>query len=400
MAVARRLLVSGGGAFAPATPTDTSLISDGAWTYTGANAIRYNGVVYFGWVDASGNIECATYTEATGTTSGVTTLKSALETDWHDGPAIAVRDDGHIVAVYCKHGVTGSGMYMRISTNPEDATAWDAEVNIDSQLAGDRYTYPWLFAYGSTLYLFFRQELNDGFDTALWCYSTSTDGGTTWAASTTLYTVSHKVLYFNVTHDGAGRFDMAFTDGSADADNASVYHAYLVGSSKYKSDGTLIAASPMATSDLTLVHTGVGGARYPYAIRSGGGSPVITWPEWTAGAKDWYYARWNGSSWTVTNVVSDGTTGAAWIEGGFAPEHDDPSVAWLSRSTDGHYQVFRYKSWDNGATWTSTQISSSPSDDFYPVSVRNAGRLRVIWLRGTASASTSFSLAIRGATTY
>lgn len=406
MVVARRLLLAGAGsgAFTPPTPVESSLIADGAWTYTGANAIRYNGVVYFGWVDASGNVEVATYTEATGVTSSAVTLHAALETDWHDAPAITVRDDGHIVAAYSRH--SGTTMYVRVSTNSEDISAWGSEVSLDASLGGFQYTYPWLFAAGSTLWLFYR---NDGPGVTLgepsyWSYSTSTDGGTTWAAQTQLYTTTDttRLCYFNVDFDGVSRFDFAVTDGTYDADNASVYHFWMTtAGARYKSDGTSIAASlPIKQSDCTLVHTAVSGARYPYAIRSGSGNPVITWPEWTAGAKDWYYARWNGSSWDVTNVVSDGTTGAAWVEGGFSPEYADPSVAWLSRSTGGHYQVFRYKSWDNGATWTATQISTSPSDDFYPVAVRNAGRLRAIWLRGTASSATSFSLAIRGGTLY
>jgi putative BNR repeat neuraminidase len=394
------MAAGGSGGFTLPIPVEATITSspEGGWQgLTGAGAYWYNGVTYFGYIDSSGNVKINTYSDA-GVLGTAFTLHATLQVDWHCNPAVLVRSDGRIIVAYCRH--SGSEMYVRLSSNPEDISAFGTETNIDSQLGGFQYTYPILFESGGTLYLFYRDDGPGGNgEPSKWSYSTSTDG-VTWAAETIFYNQGTLNTYMAVDFDGT-RFDFAVTDGSADADNASVYHFYRVGSSYYKSDGTLISASlPLTPADLTLVHSGAsGGARYPASIDGNGGSPIITWPEFTAGAKDWYYAAYSGS-WTSHNVVSDGATGAAWVEGGFALDHSDPTIAWLSRSVSGHYQVFRYRTYDSGATWFSTQISASASDDFYPFVPRNAGRLKALWLRGTASSATSYTLQIMGANAY
>lgn len=395
----------GSGSYTIPDPVEAALFAatDGGWQgLTGGNACWYNGVVYLGWVDAAGNVEIATYTEATGALSAVTTLHATLEQDWHDSPAILVRSDGYVVTAYSKHAEIGGAMYVRISSSAESIT-FGSEVNIDSQLGGDRYTYPVLFEEpDGTLWLFYRHELNDVGPTAVWCYSTSTDGGVTWAAETQLYKLTNVVTYMKVDYDGASRFDFIFTDGVAEADHASCYHMSMTTAGvRSQSDGTLIAGSlPLDETDLTLAYDGTTyGSRAPVSL-VGGTHPAFTTPGQTGGAERWYHVRWNGAAWVSTFVVSDGTSGAAWVEGGFALEYANPSVAWLSRSTGGHYQVFRYVTYDDGVTWFATQISASASDDFYPVAVRNARRLRAIWLRGTASSALSYSLGVMGGALY
>jgi hypothetical protein len=403
----RLLLVAGaGGSFAVPAPVEAVLTSvgDGGWPGY-SQAFQHNGVVYFGWVDSSGNVEVATYTEDTGVVSSPFVLKAAMEADWHDSPALAMLADGRLIAAYCRH--SGSQMYVRISTNPEDITAWGSEVNIDASLGGFQYTYPALFVDAADkVWLFYRDDgLGGSGEPSTYCYSTSTDDGATWAAQTELYTTTDtgNLSYVRVDFDGASRFDFGVTDGTGAADDASVYHFSMTTAGVRKeTDGTTIAASlPLVESDLTLVHSGAGaGARYVAGMVGNGGMPVITWPEVTGGASDWYYAAWDGSAWTSHNVVSDGATGDAWVEGGFALDYGDPSIGWLSRNVAGKYEVHRYRTWDAGSTWTVEQISASVSDAFYPIAVRNANRLRSMWVDGTASSEDVFSLRIVGATRY
>lgn len=404
MVVATRLLMAAGGTggFALPTPVEATITSspEGGWQgLTESSAYWYNGKTYFGYVDSSGNVKINTYSDG-GVLGTAFTLHAALQVDWHVSPAVLVRSDGRIFVAYSAH--SGGAMYVRLSTNAEDISAWGSETNIDSQLGGFQYTYPILFESGGTIHLFYRDDGPGGNgEPSKWSYSMSTDGAT-WAAETIFYNQGTVNTYMAVDYDGT-RFDFAVTDGSADSENASVYHFYRVGSSYYKSDGTLISASlPLTPSSLTLVHSGAsGGARYPASIAGNHGAPVITWPEFTAGNEDWYYASSTSAGvWTAHNVVSDGASGAAWVEGGFALDHGDATTAWLSRSVSGHYQVFRYRTGDGGATFTSVQISASASDDFYPFVPRNRGRLVALWLRGTASSSTSYTLQIMGANAY
>lgn len=367
------------------------------WTYPGANAIRYNDVVYLAWVDSSGNAEVAAYNDWTSAQIGSTfTLKASLGTDWHDVPAVAILESGKVIAAYCHH--SGAAMYVRISTSAEDVSAWGTEVDIDSQIGGSGYTYPTLIVDAAgTVHLFYRTDGAGGNgEPSTWCEATSDDDGATWSAQTAITAIPTVLSYLAMDYDPVtGRYDFAITEGSADADNADLYHFYRVDGAYFKSDGTAAGASSSLTvANMTKAHEGgTAGARYPWAIRCNRGNPVITWPEHTAGAKDWHYARWDGAAWDDTNVVSDGATGEAWVEGGFSPEHDNPYVGWLCRATGGVYSAYKYRSRDLGATWVGTIVATSPSDDFYPVAVKDARRIRAVVLRGTASSFTSYTLA-------
>lgn len=419
MTVTRRLMLAGSGSrFTIPPPFEFALTSspDGGWHgLFGSNAVQHNGAVYVGWCDGSGNVVVGSFDDETGATLDTFTLHATLEEDWHDSPAVAVLSDGRLIAAYSRH--SGAQVYVRVSSSPEDISAWGAEANIDASLGGAGYTYIALFVeLSGKVWMFYR---TDGAGMPLgtpstWNYSTSTNDGATWAAQSALFTngTSTRLSYFAADFDGVSRFDFALTDGTYESDDASVYHFYMTTAGlRYKTDGSSIGAGlPLDESDLTLVYNGAaGGARFPAAVRSNGGLPVITFPapstlnsdgSRTGTATTWHYARWSGSAWIVNDVVSDGGTSESWLEGGFAPEHGNPSVAWLSRLEVDRYEVFRYRTWDGGATWTAEQISDSPSDDFLPVAVRNANNIRAVWVRGTATSYLDYSLGIVGGLRY
>lgn len=361
-------------------------------------ARQYNGVVYVGWVDSAGNVEIAAYTDETGVIIGsIFTLHATLEVDWHDAPAVAILANGKIITAYSKHAALGGAMHVRVSTNAEDISAFGAEANIDAQLGGDRYTYPSLFVEPSgKVWLFYRDTTLVGGETSRWAYSTSTDNGVTWAAQTIFYSDSLLLPYMAIEYDGATRFDIAMT--STTGAGSDMLHFYLTTTGgKFQTDGTTIAgAFPLDAADVTLVHDGsAGGARYAASVAYNSGNPVITWPE-GIGTAAWYYARWDGSAWVNTSVASDGASGEPWGEGGFVVDPANPSAAFLSRSVSGSYQVFRYVTTDDGATWTGTQLTASVTDDFYVFHVRDAVHLRGVWLRGTAASFTSYTLQVLG----
>jgi len=144
-----------GAAHAAAPP-----IGSGAWSWFGdPRAVTYTGAhtrTYTGWVDRDGDILVASFDHAT--RERVTAvLASRFNRDDHANPAIQVRPDGRLVVFYSRH--VGPAMHYRVSSRPEDVSAWEAPQTVPVNTPGIRgYTYPnpvRLAAEGQT-YLFWR----------------------------------------------------------------------------------------------------------------------------------------------------------------------------------------------------------------------------------------------------
>lgn len=376
---------------------------DGGWTFMQQPYYRA-GVTYFGYVDSAGNVEVRTFTNATGVVSSPFVLHATLEVDWHDTPRLHRRiSDGKIVAAYCKHDL--GFMYVRISTNADDITAWGAETDIAASLGGTAdYTYPMLHQLDSEtsdpIYMVYRNVQPAAGATGVWCYSKSTDGGATWGAQVEVYKKASKQSYMNTWSDGLGRIDFLVTDGTF-GDSASVYHFYYEGGSYYQSDGTLIVASlPLAPTDLTLVYSGASeSARYPGGIvrRTSDGHIAGWFPVNTGSDEDYKSARWNGSAWTVSTVTNAGHTGDAWVEGGCAIDPADIDHMMVSKYVSSQWQMHDYVTATFGATWTGTQLTVSANASVYPAFVVDApSELRAMWLYGTAVSYTNYTFGISG----
>ncbi len=374
------------------------------WTGADLNSscVYYNGKTYFGFVDGSGGVRVGAYTHA----SRSTVISPAIVTiipDIHCTPSVIVRQSDQKLLLACSpHNLTPSvHMYIAVSTNAEDVSAWGAATDINSTLGGTSYTYAKLVQLSGEsgkVYLFYRDEQDSQANAAL-CFSASTNGGSTWAAQTTLFkrTGGHQP-YWAIDSDDTSRIDFVTSDGSAAAGDAtaSLYHFYYTGGSRYKSDGTLISASlPLAPSDLTLVYNGTsGGVRAPYSAKAGP-SPFGAWASYDpagSGSNEhyWYGTCDSGGTWTVNEIVDAGTppvTGFA--EGGVYLDRTDPTKVFLSRKVSGFMQICLYETADSGATWTNTQITSDTAGQFgdslnlRPISPRNAvPALRALWCFG------------------
>ncbi len=368
-----------------------------------ASCTYYNGKTYFGFVDGAGGIRVGAYTHSSKTVA-ISPAIVAIIPDVHCTPSVLIRQSDHkLVIATSPHNLTPSvHMYIAISTNAEDVSAWGAATDIQGTLGGTSYTYPHLVQLSGEsgkIYLFYRDEQDGQANSAL-CYSTSTDGGSTWTAQTTLYKHSggHQ-SYWALESDDTNRIEIITSDGSSAAGdpNASVYHFYYTGGSRYKSDGTLISASlPLAPTDLTKIYDGAthGGVRAPYCAAVGP-SPFATWASYDlagAGSNEhyWYGTCDSGGAWTVNEIADAGTppvTGFA--EGGVYLDRIDQTLAYLSRKVSGYMQVYRYATSDSGVTWTNTALTSDTAGQFgdslnlRPISPRNAASdLRALWCFG------------------
>lgn len=370
-----------------------SAAPSGGWTwFHEPRAVEYNGTVYYGYVNGSGDVAIRTINASTLVVSSETVLKAAMEADDHDNPTILIRDsDKRIIVFYTRH--SGAQMYMRISTNPEDISAFAAEVNLDTSLGGVAYTYPapvqLLTETNDPLWLFFRDPV-DANTTAL-RYSKSTDGGSSWSAQTLLYSDSGRGAYWKIANDGQGRIDFAVSNGHPFYDaTVKIGHFYYEGGTYYTTGGTpFVGSPPYDFADVSQIHAGSPTAWvWDVAVDPVTGHPrvtYVTWPTRDDARLNW--ARWTGVAWESHEVATGGSKdldpiNGHYYTGGIVLDHEDPNVVYASRETAGQYEMWRYTTANNGTTWTGEQLTAgSAGINIRPVSIRNHGaNLAALWM--------------------
>jgi hypothetical protein len=175
-----------------------------------------------------GNCELAVHDLETGKTE-VIVLHEHFEQDDHDGPALHVRPDGRVLAVYTKHSLERK-VYWRVSESA-DLLQWGpihelVTPGIDHPpFGGDNVTYSNLFqldAEGGRLYNFFRSVGHQQ------NYMVSEDNGDTWRyGGMFLRGYSGYAPYFKYATDGTCTIHFIGTEDHPRNFDNSVYHGYV-----------------------------------------------------------------------------------------------------------------------------------------------------------------------------
>ena len=215
-------------AAAPAQTQDI-LVDDGAWCwFQDPRAVFHDGDhrrTYFGYVTAAGDITVSSYDHDSG---GVvkSIVSPAFQVDDHASPALDVRPDGRVAVYWSAHG--GGKMFRRVTTNPEDISGWSTPTEIGTNAPGYRsYTYPnvaRLSGEGGRTYLFWRAGTG-GTTAGQPVFTTSDDGGTTWAPGRLLLENPGQRPYVKYDTDGDRTIRFAFTEAHPNSYVTSVYYA-------------------------------------------------------------------------------------------------------------------------------------------------------------------------------
>lgn len=410
---------TGTGAGGGAVGVDGTVLvkTDAIWTwFTDPRAVHYNGATYTGWITTSGSVGVSRFVHATQTVTSFT-LSVNLQADDHNNPAIHILPDGRIAAFYCKHN-DASGHRYRISTNPDDISAWGAETLISSGITLPvTYANPRRLSQDpSRLWLFYRAGAGGSTDNGLH-YKTTTDLAA-WGAQVAVWkNVAGGAVtpYYKSIDDGVKRIHFVATDRHPVEGQSSVYHWYmeLDGSNIprwYTTDGTeIVSALPHGPSVATLVSDGSTVRRWIWDIAlDAAGNPRILgtrYPNNDGTDIRYMLWRWTGSAWAETEICPDGTglySPEIYYAGGLCFDSLDCNRIYLSAPISGVREIQEWQSLDNGATWAKlrdiTAGTSAGTLNARPYSPRNHhSALGVLWWRGSYTSFTSYAVDIYGA---
>lgn len=402
------------------TPTVTSTYpyaistakADGAWTwFTHPEAVFYNGSTYFGSIDSAGTTWISKVDHSTNVITHFQLSATGVLIDDHGNASVSVRTDGRIVAHYGMHD--DSTLYWRVSTNPEDISAFGAATTkID--VTPNNYPYPvHLSADSSKSYRFGRRRYGGG-DTRDLVYRVTSDNWGSLADPVSIFRNDGFGPYWHLADDGTDTIHVTITDKHPNQGQASLYHFYikLNGSNVlkyYKTDGTEITASlPFGPSEATLVYDGTTTKCWNshIAIEPGTGYPRILYMKYpgnNGSAIEYWHARWNGSAWSSVKITDDGAglySPEVYYHGGLSFDGADPNTIWLSAPVSGTRQIQMWQTADSGATWAKARsITSGATSNrrLRPISPRNHdGSLPALWFDGTYTSFTDYSGEIKG----
>lgn len=381
-------------------PFAVTVAPDGGWLMTTRPKAWYlNGRTYFAYVQGTnGDVEVRYWDHATRTVSSPFTLHAGLQSDTHAAPALSLRQsDSRILALYCRQ--VGPAFYKRLSTNPEDISAFAAEVDLDSFIGGSAYTYPmpWELSAESKWHLWYRS----GNAIRRWARITSSDDGATWSAGQAIIDMTD-TSYIITQKTSESRIDILATNGSPGTDtNTSVYHCYYEGGAFKKTDGTTIVGLPFDQTDMTLVYDGSGGnsgARAVDVRRSGTDIYGLFYVFNDASDARYRWAHYDGA-WSTHEVADDAKFASVPSQtGGAALDPTDPTRVYASRNVSGTMEMSKFVTADDGTSFSETAITSGSSAHQHSptVPVDRDDAMKVLWLDGDFASAGSYSVGISG----
>lgn len=291
----------------------------------------------------------------------------------HANPSLLHRSDGSIMAFASAHN--GSGFFTYTSSLIDDVSSWNPEINIDSQLGLDTYSYSQAFQMGDEandpVYIFFRAN-----PTARDYYYSRTDSTSsyaTWDSGTELFSNSGNGIwapYVIGVKKNESRIDFVLTDGSPNSETTnSVYHIYYESGSFHDTGGSILTLPITPNTDLIPLYDGTTNRAWIWDISfAPDGNPAVlysTFPSTT----DHRYNRavYNGSSWVSTEIVAAGGSlysGEPYYSGGmcFGPGTIDTVYA----SVEDISNVYQINEATFSGSWSLTELTSGSDPSLRP----------------------------------
>jgi len=402
----------------PPGPGLSLLSSNSAWSFFNNPHAVYQTTpatakwLHVGGVTASGSPVVTSVNLATRAISE-TPLHAALQVDDHDPASLLVTGDGTLLATYSMHGDTV--IRMRRTTNAEDPTSWGAETTLAQNLGEASISYPTPFRFASGRMMIFARMGATGTIRRGFVYSD--DNGATWSVAVPFIETVGERPYTNATYNPAtDLIDVIYVDAHPDAVNTSTWHVTIDSAGNVrKTDGTLIRN---VITDAAAITATQGSQIYAYNATDGRSwawdvcrdpadstkiyGALVRFPSDTDHRYCW--ARWNGTAWTVREVVASGTSiygqgvvAQPHYSGGLCLDRATPTKVYASVEvgTSNVWKIYAYSTANDGVSWTSTDLTPDAAQkNMRPVSPEGKGAIvgpSVVWMSGTYTTYQDYS---------
>lgn len=391
-----------------AKPFDPSYLASGSWvTDNHTGLISSTGDVLLGIAKVTPTNTIAVESHGTG---GIVLKTFATSADDHNSPEILQRaSDGKYIAHYCNHivddvnGPSNTSTYQRISTNPNDYTAWDAEIDLGSTYVSTNgyLEYSILVELTSGLYHFGKMLL-DTRRGPYYAVSTNkaANGLTTdWSAKTSLLRNASDTLtpiessygpFIRITKSGDNRIDGFYMDGHPQYYAGSARFMYFDGTNWKKMDGTnltLPVNGPSQTGSVSTVWDYAGNGNIKPNVeghpqRDANDKPVVifsTFDDLASNNINYRRGKWNGSSWDVEFICSAGGspspgTQPYYTGGAVINDQNTDQIFASVKDVSNNFDIWRGDRQSNG-TWNMTQLTNNLNISFRPYKIPGINKL-------------------------
>lgn len=236
-------------------------------------------------------------------------------------------------------------------------------------------------------------------------FSVSHDGGGNWDEGKILILPERiykdRRPYMKIASNNRDVIDFAFTDGHPHVEPTnSIYYARYRDGSLYKANGDKImdwSSLPMDPKQADVVYDATDSREKAWiwdVAENKEGNPVVVYARFpTDTTHVYYYAIYDEGRWNNYRMTDAGSwfphtlPGAREREpnysGGIVVDHNDPSHVYLSRETNGVFEIEHWSTNDKGKHWSVAEVTrNSRFDNVRPFVIRNhpGDSLRVLWM--------------------
>jgi hypothetical protein len=408
----------------------TTFMKDGGWCWyqDPRVVIKNNKLIIGGLGGESGDVKIGVYDLKSNTNLGSVVLHENFQRDDHNVPALYIRPDGSILAVYAKHN-NEAIHYYRISS-PTDYLSWGEEKQFVHDYGTSKQGVTYMNLYHmqeeGLLYNFFRDGPH--FNPA---FITSSDHGVTWGNETHFISDglgSRNRPYARYFQRDENTVGVSFTEAHPRNYGNSLYYADFRNGAFYNVDGSKIknlSEGPLTPAESDKIYQGSakgsagkhGGSVENSAwtatiVKDKKNNPHIGYTLYLTNDDHRYrLASWDGKKWIDREIAYAGKclyTKESSYTGLLTIDPLDSKIVYISTDVDpstgkdlgGKHEIYTAKIGKKDdiscIKWKPLTINSKDTN-LRPIAVEGEGYKVLLWLGdGPFNTYTDYNLDVKG----